>query len=830
MIDARAERAQQVRSAVASPGKDAGEASKGKGKQREALDAQAAARKREVEDIGGGRSGRVGGGGTAAEDATTSAAVIPVQHADAAQSEHPRKKTCGRRGTSLSNPSGDASSTPGETGAGNHARQLQHESISGASSSARGGTDAPLATFSAIDLPVDQPCTRSKSTGTAAAAPGRLQWRYDRHTQQPAWRRRRRQTLDAGGSSSGGGGGSAVATADGRTATRRRGGVGAGSLAPSATATPRPDGDGCSTKKKLTRTATTLPFPAAAARRGNNFANTPAEGGHGLTTTATRTKRKHSDVNSGGGGGGGGGGGSTPGATGTVSHPAKTAPRRRRTSKEAGKTGGHKRGLKDSSRKDALEAAPATAARVSQAAGAGRERAKKPRAAKGARRSSMLGSDGGLSSSRHVKKPDDRGRLALKGRTRSCRLGKAGGGGGGGGGGGSLVSKSRTLVRVLKKGAEAGNVVSAEAATIAAGGAGTPKPPTDEAKPKRRRQPKEESTASGESKPSQKKFTTGGSRGGGGAHGRGRFIKQPASIRVKRRSRPKKEAAAPGALATKGRPPRGVAAGKASRVSKARGAAAANRCRNPSCGLHASFGFPTEGAPRTREYCLGHALPGMVNLVIECKKARLAAVAAAAAAAAAATAAAAAAGGSTATVGKKRERSSRTPRSPATLSPVSPLGDGGKSVVTPSGLTRSPIFRSAASTANGGGGGGGGGGAALSQIRGPVSKGKGNGKGTGGKKCAYSGGRGSGPGSLTAALRQIEGLGNKAKGTDKEEGKGKGKGKGSGKKVAGSSGGGGGGGAGDRSLAGSLLPCELVGDGDGDGKKKENGEGPVWCS
>ena len=86
--------------------------------------------------------------------------------------------------------------------------------------------------------------------------------------------------------------------------------------------------------------------------------------------------------------------------------------------------------MKDSSRKDALEAAAAT---VSKTAGGGRELAKQLRAAKGVPRSAMLGSDGGLPSSRHVKKADGAGRLALKSRTRSCQLGKAGGCGGGGG-------------------------------------------------------------------------------------------------------------------------------------------------------------------------------------------------------------------------------------------------------------------------------------------------------------------------------------------------------------------------------------------------------------
>ncbi|CAM9658283.1 unnamed protein product, partial [Scytosiphon promiscuus] len=42
-------------------------------------------------------------------------------------------------------------------------------------------------------------------------------------------------------------------------------------------------------------------------------------------------------------------------------------------------------------------------------------------------------------------------------------------------------------------------------------------------------------------------------------------------------------------------------------------------CKAPGCSLHCSFGFP-DGPCRRRDFCRGHALPGMVNLANEASR------------------------------------------------------------------------------------------------------------------------------------------------------------------------------------------------------------------
>lgn len=189
-------------------------------------------------------------------------------------------------------------------------------------------------------------------------------------------------------------------------------------------------------------------------------------------------------------------------------------------------------------------------------------------------------------------------------------------------------------------------------------------------------------TGSGSTKHGRKRkadeFRPSFSSSGGGAPRRASVKRKNSAAKVKVRPRTKAEMAV--ARLRVGGSTQGTAPGK----SGEGGSAAARgiyykKCVEPRCARRASFGV----LGHSREYCLTHHLPGMINLVVEGKKARIAATATAAGAA-----------------GLHRRKEQPTPKKKRRRlvgPPLSSVASSGgtaaaRGAASPAGMTRTPVW------------------------------------------------------------------------------------------------------------------------------------------
>lgn len=272
-----------------------------------------------------------------------------------------------------------------------------------------------------------------------------------------------------------------------------------------------------------------------------------------------------------------------------------------------------------------------------------------------------------------------------------------------------------------------------------------------------------------------------GGGGGSGAGGAALIKKSAAVLAVRRPRRSKVEMAATvTAVLTRMGKGRASSKGRATVITEA-GRPKYQACKSPACTLHASFGFQ-DGL--SRDCCRSHALPGMINDTAVMRKTKKTVKPGGAPASGAAVSAerrrrrggmggqslsaklsrkeespaACASSAPAAAIApeKKRRRTSKMlPSSPSSSSCSGKVGSGssdsgsGNSVVLPSGMIRSPVYRSgssAAATAAGGESGGRESLGATLKVDDLLSTGNGEGEGKGKMK-----GKGKGKGKEGAA-------------------------------------------------------------------------------